>query len=97
MSQLAEKIVDPHVRAAVQEGGRILEETGKFTRYEKLLDDAVMEVNKKAKFYTTGIEPIAGYWFGKETEIDNIRIILNGLYIKSEPEQIIEFLREPYV
>ena len=97
MTQLADKINQPYIKAAVAEGGRILEETGKFTRYEKLLDDAVMEVNKKAKFYTEGIEPIAGYWFAKETELDNLRIILNGLKIHSEPEKIIEFLREPYV
>ena len=57
----------------------------------------MMEFNKKAKHLTFGIVPIAGYWYAKEVEIDNLRIILTGILIGSSAEQIGERLREPYV
>ena len=41
----------------------------------------LMDENKKAKDYLIGIEPVAGYWYAKEQEIDNVRIILNGILI----------------
>ena len=41
--------------------------------------------------------PISGYWYAKELEIDNLRIILTGILIGSTPEEIGEKLREPYV
>lgn len=97
MNQFAEKLIHPGLKAAVSEGGRMIDETGRFTLYEKMLDNAFMEENKKARFFVTGIEPIAGYWFAKDMEIDNVRITLNGLKIHSAPEEILEFLRQPYV
>ena len=48
----------------------------------------MMEFNKKAKYLTFGIVPIAGYWYAKEVEIDNLRIILTGILIGSSAEQI---------
>lgn len=96
MSQLADKIIQKDISAAVREGGRILEETGRFTQYEKMLDDAVMNVNRKSRTYITGLEPLAGYWYAKKTEIENVRIILNGLMAHTASDVIIEFLREPY-
>lgn len=95
--QLADKILNERFSKAVREGGRILDETGDFAMLEKLLDDAVMEENKRAKYYSFGIEPIVGYWFAKEVEIDNIRIILNGILGGVKPDTIIDMLREPYV
>ena len=78
-------------------GGAKLSETGDFALFEKLCEDALMEFNKKAKYESFGIVPIAGYWYAKELEIDNLRIILTGILIGSTPEQIAEKLREPYV
>ena len=56
-----------------------------------------MEYNKKAKYLSFGLVPIAGYWIGKEVELDNIRIILMGMLAGESPENIEERLREPYV
>ena len=83
--------------AVMAEGGAQIKEKGSFTLYEKMLEDSLMEYNKKAKYLSFGLVPIAGYWIGKEVELDNIRIILMGMLAGESPENIEERLREPYV
>ncbi len=96
-AQLADKLAPYGLKDPMAEGGREIKETGDFALFEKLCDDAMMEFNKRAKYESFGIVPIAGYWYAKEIEIDNLRIILTGILIGSSPEQIGERLREPYV
>ncbi len=95
--QIADKLTPYGLSEAMAKGGAHLLETGDFALFEKLCDDALMEFNKRAKYESFGIVPIAGYWYAKELEIDNLRIILTGILIGSTPEQIDEKLREPYV
>ena len=78
-------------------GAKSVADTGDFSLFEKMRDDALMEYNKKAKFHSFGIVPIAGYWYAKELEIDNLRIALTGNLFGFTPEEIEERLREPYV
>jgi len=94
---VADKLVPYGLSQAMAEGGRVISETGEFALFEKLCDNRMMEFNKRAKYETFGIVPIAGYWYAKEVEIDNLRIILTGILIGSSPEQISEKLRDPYV
>ncbi|MGN0658672.1 MAG: V-type ATPase subunit [Emergencia sp.] len=96
-AQLADKLAPYGLREVMAEGGRELKEKGDFCLFEKLCEDKMMEFNKKAKYESFGIVPIAGYWYAKEVEIDNLRIILTGIMIGSSPEKIGERLREPYV
>ena len=96
-SQLADKLAPYGLKEAMAAGGQELKETGDFALFERLCDDALMEFNKQAKYETFGVVPIAGYWYAKELEIDNLRIILTGILIGSTPEEIGEKLREPYV
>ena len=96
LQQVAEKMIHPGLASALKEGARAMDETGHFVRIEKLLDDVGMEENKKAKDYVVGIEPIAGYWYAKEEEIDNVRIILNGILIHEDPEYMEKFLGKTY-
>lgn len=96
-AQLADKLAPYGLKTVVAEGGRELKETGNFATFEKLCDNYLMEYNKRAKYESFGLEPIVGYWYAKEMEIDNIRLILTGILIGSDPEKIIERLREPYV
>lgn len=96
-TQIADKLVSQDLKKALVDGGRDIDEKGDFVLYEKLLDNALMEVNRKAKFYSIGIEPIAGYWSAKEVELDNVRIILNGKLNGTDPDDIEELLRETYV
>lgn len=95
--QVADKLAPYGLKEVMAEGGRELAETGDFSLFEKMADNCMMEYNRKAKYESFGIVPIAGYWYAKEIEIDNLRIILTGIMIGSTPEQISERLREPYV
>lgn len=96
-AQIADKLAVYGLKEPMAEGGKEIKETGDFNLFEKLCDNQMMEFNKKAKYETFGIVPIAGYWYAKELEIDNLRIILTGILIGSTAEQISERLREPYV
>ncbi|MEE0741107.1 MAG: V-type ATPase subunit [Emergencia sp.] len=96
-NQVADRLAPYGFKEAMAEGGRQIAETGEFYLFEKLCADRMMDYNKNAKYETFGIVPVAGYWYAKEIEIDNLRIILTGILIGSTPEQISEKLREPYV
>lgn len=96
-NQVADKLAPYGLRQVVLEGAAKVEETGDFALLEKLSADTLMELNKKAKYHSFGIVPIAGYWHGKEVEIDNLRIILLGKKVGLPPEIIGERLRESYV
>ena len=96
-AQIAERLAPYGLKKPMAEGGPAIKETGDFCLFEKLCDNALMEYNKRAKYQPFGIEPIAGYWYGKEIEIDNLRIILAGIKIGTPLESIMERLREPYV
>ena len=96
-TQLADRFAPYGYGAVMAEGGKLLSETGQFWLYEKLCDDRIMEENKKAKYELFGINPIAGYWYGKELEIDNLRLILTGKLLDAPGELIEERVREPYV
>lgn len=95
--QVADKLAPYGLKEAMAEGGRQVAESGDFALLEKLCDDCLMEYNKQAKYLSFGIVPIAGYWYAKEIEIDNLRVILSGIMIGSTPEEISERLRKPYV
>lgn len=94
---VAEKLSPYALRDVMAEGGLKFRETGDFSLLEKLAEDAVMKFNRDVKYVSFGITPIAGYWYGKETEINNLRLILTEIAIGSAPEQIEERVREPYV
>lgn len=79
------------------EGTEALENTGMFTKMEKLLDNKLIEHVKQAKYVPFGIEPLAGYLIAKDNEIKIARIILAGKLAGISPELIRERLRETYV
>lgn len=96
-SRLGEKIESYGYKDVMAVGAKAVAETGDYLLFEKMLYNKIMEYNKKAKYVTEGIVPIAGYWYGKELEIDNLRITLTGKLFGFTPEEIEERLREPYV
>lgn len=97
LTQLADKFAPYGYGEVMAEGGKLLSETGQFWLFEKLCDDRLMAENRKAKYELFGINPIAGYWYGKELEIDNLRLILTGKLLDAPAEAIEERVREPYV
>ncbi len=96
-AQAADKFAPYGYDGLLSEGAKNLKETGDFSLFERMREDKLMEVNKRAKFELFGLAAIAGYWFGKEVEIDNLRIILTGKLFDIPADQIEERLREPYV
>ncbi len=71
--------------------------TGSFSKLEKLADDYIMSYVKKAKYVALGIEPLIAYLWAKENEIKNARIIMVGKINNIPSEVIRERLRETYV
>lgn len=96
-TQIAEKLEPYGFKNVMAEGGRSISETGDFSIFERLCDNCLMEYCRKAKYETFGPAPIAGYMYGKMTELSNLRVILTGIFIGSGQEQINEKLRDPYV
>ncbi|MGF6376519.1 V/A-type H+-transporting ATPase subunit C [Clostridiales Family XIII bacterium PM5-7] len=96
-AQIADKLAPYGFKEIMAEGGAELKEKGQFGLLEKLCDNKLMEYNKQAKYLSFGIVPILGYWYAKEIEIDNLRIILIGILTGLTPEEIGERLRESYV
>lgn len=95
--KFADKLSVYDFKEVFLEGTEVLEETGKFTSLEKLLDNKLIEYIKSAKYIPYGIEPLAAYLLAKDNEIKIARIILAGKTAGISPELIRERLRETYV
>lgn len=95
--KFAEQLLAFDFREIFLEGIEDLEETGKFTKLEKLLDNKLMDHIRNAKYVPYGIEALVGYILAKENEIKTVRIILAGKVAGISPELIRERLRETYV
>ncbi|MFH1347794.1 MAG: V-type ATPase subunit [Candidatus Margulisiibacteriota bacterium] len=74
-----------------------LAESGSAFLLEKQMDDFIIGQFRKAKYLSSGVEPIVGFYLAKEAEMKTIRFILisQSNYIGSE--QIKERLRISYV
>lgn len=94
--QFADKLSPYGMQAAMSEGGAMVRETGKFTAFEKLCDNRLVEYVKGAKYVSAGIEPLIAYLVAKENEIRNARIIMAGKLVGLSPDLIRERLRETY-
>lgn len=95
--RIGEKLEPYGFAEIMTKGAADLENSGDFTEFEKMLSDRLMQENKRAKYETFGIMPVAGYWYGKQLEIDNLRIVLTGKLFGFSQEEIEGRLREPYV
>lgn len=65
--------------------------------YEKMCDDEIIGLIKKAKFTAFGFDPVCAYYYGKLTEIKSVRIILTALRAGLREEEIKERVRALYV
>ena len=64
---------------------------------EKEIDNKLLEIIKSAKFKSFGIEPLIGFWVGKEMEMKNIKLILNAKLLGIETDEIKQRMRDSYV
>lgn len=95
-NQFADKLIPFGMQDVMLEGGAMLKDTGKFTAFEKLCDNTLIEYVKDAKYVPAGIEPLVAFLVAKENEIRNARIIMAGKLAGLSPELIRERLRETY-
>lgn len=69
---------------------------GQMWRCEKSADDTLMDISKRAKSISFGIEVGAGYIMACETEAKNLRILISGKRSGMSGDSIKERLRESY-
>lgn len=67
------------------------------TAFEKWCDDLVMQQLEGAKYQSFGIEPLVAYYFARDAEIKNVRIILSCKHNQLPVEMIRERVRKIYV
>lgn len=70
---------------------------GDFSTFEKTCDNLVTEMIKESKYDIYGAGPLVAFYFAKQAEINNVRIILSGK-ADSLPEDTIRMrVRDMYV
>jgi len=94
---MVERLADTPYVQVVAAGLASYQQTETLTRYEKLVDNYMLEFIKKAKHTVVGPEPIVGYLLAKENELKLIRIIMVGKINQLPVEEIRERLRDVYV
>ncbi|EEG77558.1 V-type ATP synthase subunit C [Dethiobacter alkaliphilus] len=94
---LVDRLMYSRYASVVEEGIQTYQKTDTLTRFEKLADDHLINMIKKAKYVTFGPEPIVGYLLAKENEIKMIRIVMVGKINQLPTEEIKERLRDVYV
>ena len=80
-------------KAAAEDHGR----SGNYALLEKLADDSLMGLAKRAKMVAFGPEPLFAYLYAKETELKQIRVIATGKLNHVPNESIRKRLRGCYV
>lgn len=81
----------------IAEGIEYFAKNKSFHLLEKRMDDYVIEQFRKAKYLSSGVEPLVGFYLAKEAEIKTLRFILICKKNQIESEQIKERLRVSYV
>lgn len=71
-------------------------QTDSLNLFNKLSDNYLMDMMKAEKVVTFGLEPLIGYLYAKETEIQTIRMIMVGKLNQISAENIRERLRDSY-
>ena len=81
----------------IAEGIEFFAKNKSFYLMEKLMDDFILNRFRKAKYLSSGIEPLVGFYLAKESEIKTLRLILISKKNYIGTEQIRERLRVSYV
>lgn len=96
-SGLAEIYHPTLLAVAAGEGAAVLENSGPLTDFERLVDDGVMSYLSAAQMVPFGEEVLLAYLSARETEYQNLRIILLGKAAKLPEETIRSRIRASYV
>ena len=96
-SGLAEIYHPTPLAVAAGEGAAALDNNGFLTDFERLVDDGVMSYLSAAQMVPFGEEVLIAYLSARETEYQNLRIVLLGKAAKLPEETIRSRIRASYV
>lgn len=68
-----------------------------YTAFERACDNMITDLLCRAKLISFGPEPVIAYFYAKETECKNLRIIMSCKHIGIDPKLIKERTRKLYV
>ncbi len=81
----------------VENGIKYWQEEKSLVELERLVDNFLLNLLKIGKYNTFGLESVIAYYYAKENDIKNIRIILNGKRHLLPKEIIRKNIRDTYV
>ncbi len=81
----------------VENGIKYWQEEKSLVELERLVDNYLLNLLKIGKYNTFGLESVIAYYYAKENDIKNIRIILNGKRHLLPKKIIRKIIREAYV
>lgn len=91
-----EDLYGPTPLSAAAAAGAAAIAGGRLTRFERLCDDAMLDLLRRARFVPFGDAPVIAYLAARERELTAVRIILTGRLAGLGPDTIRERLRESY-
>jgi V/A-type H+/Na+-transporting ATPase subunit C len=81
----------------VERGIKYWQEENSLLELERLIDNYILDLLEIGKYTSFGLESIVGYYYAKENDIKNIRMILNGKRYQLPKDNIQKILRNSYV
>jgi len=81
----------------VEKGIKYWQEQNTLLELERLIDNYILDLSKIGKYTSFGLESIVGYYYAKENDIKNIRMILKGKRYQLSKETIRKNIRNSYV
>jgi V/A-type H+-transporting ATPase subunit C len=81
----------------VEEGIKYWLENNSLLKLEQLSDNYLLSLLKIGKYTTFGLESIIAYYYAKENDIKNIRMIINGKRYSLPNDSIKKYVRDAYV
>jgi V/A-type H+-transporting ATPase subunit C len=96
LSAFADRFAKEPIGPVVTEGLAAWQREGSLARYEKLMDDFLINYVKKSRLVAFGVEPLVAYLWAKENETKLIRMIMVGKINGLPVDEIRERLRDVY-
>ena len=91
------KLKNEKLSKPILQGLEAFRKSGRLSEFERIIDNALMDLNKDSKNVIFGPEPLFSYLHAKEAEVKALRIVMVSKINKLSPEAIRERLRDLYV
>lgn len=81
----------------IEQGIKHWIEKNSLLKFEQMIDNYLLNLLKIGKYTTFGLECVIGYYYAKENDLKNIRIIINGKKNSLSDIMIKKYIRDTYV